>query len=631
MEASAARARQRAWLFNTIILAQALITLALAPASIIPTLDLPMLISLAVGMLVYIAAFATNRFARKFTLALTLLIAGGGLVVAAQVFLNAFIAHSSAHTAQSALFFLPVVIEAGLFVTPDLTLIIAGSIAVITASGILISLSLEHSSTTPLGAAYQVMVYALGLDALVGYMSWQLAMFINEKITVAQTVEDLRFAQARLDALQLQMGEQKRQLQREAGIIQAAVSSMLSHEYDTRVEIVDGELAPLAESLNLLFERLRSTNELERKVQRMEAGVPPLVDFAERIADAGTPAQSQDVGLLPDAALFPVSVALTNAQTAQARRLASIFQLSSDVVDALRDNRQVLERAATDSVSARRQAGELVSLAHTLAATALQEIELLGQARRLLARLLPRELRLNSAPGERDPLYAAPTSTPLGTGALDGLGQDIGLLDPELFPEMPEVAPGDGPSEKIAPMTLPILALDAKPAEPDDEQAVFAPGELPGELVNSWDMLRDLHVAAAHEQLQLSVLARDMGVLSRLVRQTDANVVWAIQALDAAQKRAEQAQSLSGGSGGDQPGDSIGRPAPSSASRRPPLPTRPLEPDNRLPDANYLAQPEIAQPSTPAPGSIRVQDLLNLDPPATSPGPNSAGQTDTTR
>lgn len=609
MEAPVTRERQRVWLVNTVLLAQSLITLALVPAFIIPSVSAPMLATLGTALVIYITAFIINRRPGKLSPAIYTLIIGGGLITTAQVFLSAILIHSGTHTAQAALFFLPVIIEAGLFLSPELTLIVAAVAAALTAGAILLALSLAGNSSSQLGEAYQVVVYALGLEALVGYMSWQLATFIYEKVTATQMVGDLRFAQARLEALQRQMTEQKRQLQRDAGMIQAAVSGMLSHEYDARVEITDGEMAPLAESLNLLFERLRSTNELERKVQRMEAEVAPLVDIAGRLADAGAPAQP--TGMASDTALFPVGVALNNAQTAQARRLAQLFQLASDVVDALRDNRKVLEGAATDSVAARRQAGELVALADTLTRVAQREAELIAQARRLLAHLLPRELTDGAEAGERDPLLDAMNSTATGPGDLDGLGLDIGLLDTGLTSEFDALPHTNAQEAGIAPMTMPIPALNADTGESDAAPAVFAPGELPGELMDSWNLLRQLHTIVAQEQRQVTSLARDMGVLSRLVRQTDANVVWALQALDTAQKQAEQAQALSGGTSDYPADDTPGRQAPPSGSRRAPLPTRPLGMETKLPDTGRMIPQDPPSSATPAPGSLNVRDLLN--------------------
>ena len=343
----------------------------------------------------------------------------------------------------------------------------------------------------------------------------------------------------------------------------------------------------------------------------MEAEVAPLVDIAGRMAEAGAPAQSAEMA--PNTALFPVGVALSNAQSAQSRRLAQLFQLASDVVDALRDNRQTLDVAATDSVAARRQAGELVSLADTLTRVVLREAELIAQARRLLARLLPRELTEGAETGERDPLFNTPSAASATTGNLDGLGFDMGLLNTGMTSEYTALPPTDAQAAGIAPMTMPMSTLDAAASDPERKLAAFKPGELPGELVDSWSLLRQLHAAVAQEQRHAATIARDLGVLSRLVRQTDGNVVKALQTLDTAQKQAEQAQALSGGTGIDPADGSAGWQGPQNIGRRAPLPTRPLGMDTRLSDSGRLLQPDAPSSATPAPGSIRVQDLLGPD------------------
>ena len=608
IEAAAARDRQRIWLVNTVVLAQALVTLALVPAYVIPDFSAPMLATLGAALLVYIATFIINRTPGRQSPAIYTLVIGGGVVTAAQVFLGAVLTQSGAHTAQASLFFIPVIIEAGLFLSPELTLIVAAVAAALTASAILLALALAGNSSTELGDAYQVVVYALGVQALVGYLSWQLATFIYEKVTAAQTAEDLRFAQARLEAFERQMAEQRRQLQREAGLIQTAVSSMLSHEYDARVEIEDGELAPIANSLNLLFERLRSTNEMERKVQRMEAEVPPLVDYAARMADPGAPAQQPEV--VSSTALFPVGVALTNAHSAQARRLAQLFQLASDVANTLGENQRLLDGAAADSVAAQRQAGELVALADAMTRVAQREAELITQARRLLAHLLPRELTEGAWTDERDPILDAASNTTAASGDLGGLGPDIGLGATGLTSEFNALPPADGQGAGIAPLTMPMPAMDAETGEYELARPAFTPGELPGELVDSWGLLRQLHAAVAQEQRHVATLARDMGVLSRLVRQTDANLVGALRTLGAAQQQAEQAQALSSGTSSDQPEEDVGRQAPPTTPRRAPLATRPLEADARLGDLGRFGSPDAPGAATPAPGSLRVSDLL---------------------
>jgi hypothetical protein len=153
-------------------------------------------------------------------------------------------------------------------------------------------------------------------------------------------------------------------------------------------------------------------------------------------------------------------------------------------------------------------------------------------------------------------------------------------------------------------------ALDSETGEHDRAPRTFASGDLPGELVDSWGLLRQLHIAVAQEQRHVTTLALDLGMLSRLVRQTDSNVVWTVQALDAAQRQAAQAQALSGGTNAEPVDGAPGRQGPPSTARRAPLPTRPLEMDARLSDSGRLLYPEAPSSATPAPGSIRVQDLF---------------------
>jgi hypothetical protein len=623
IEASAARERQRGWLISTLLLAQGLMQLALVPSYIIPTLNIPMLITVGVALALYGVAFVINRAPGKLSLAVYMLIIGGGLVTTAQVYLTAILTQSGTHTAQATLYFLPIIIAAGLFLSPELTLMFAAAAGVLTAAAIPLALALAGGAGTELSAAYQIVVNALGLEALVAYMSWQLANFIFEQNTTSQTAEDLRFAQARLEALQRQMADQRKSLQREAGAIQTAVSGMLSHEYDARVNIQDGELAPLAESLNLLFERLRSTNELEHRVRRMEADVPSLVDAAGRLADAGVPAQQGSV--MSDTALYPVGVALSNAQTAQARRLAGLYQLSSDIADELRESHKALEGAAADSGAALRQAGELLSLAEKVSGFAQREVDLIAQARKLLVRLLPKELTDTPPGAQRDPLLTTPSAA-ASTGALDGLNLDIGLGDKTGYTgNFDALPPADPEAVGIARLTMPVSALDADSSDADKPLAVFAPGELPGELVDSWGMLREAHGLAAQDQRHITSLFHDLGVLSRLVRQTETTLARSLQALDASRIRADQAQALSGGTGGDTLDESASRLNAPGASLRVPAPTRPLQGEPRLTESGGLA-PLDPSSQTPSPGSLRVQDLLDPGTAPFGPGdPNDPG------
>ncbi|HEX8727916.1 MAG TPA: hypothetical protein VF739_04805, partial [Ktedonobacterales bacterium] len=72
-----ARDGQRAWLVNTVVLAQALITLMVVPGYLFPSPNLPILLTLGVALVFYIAAFIFNRLRHEVRVAVYMLIGGG--------------------------------------------------------------------------------------------------------------------------------------------------------------------------------------------------------------------------------------------------------------------------------------------------------------------------------------------------------------------------------------------------------------------------------------------------------------------------------------------------------------------------------------------------------------------------
>jgi hypothetical protein len=356
----------------------------------------------------------------------------------------------------------------------------------------------------------------------------------------------------------------------------------------------------------LLFERLRSTNELERKLQQMESHVPPLVGMAERMAEAGAPTQPDVLG--SGGALYPVGVALSNAQAAQARRLASLFQLSSDIADDLRATQQEIEEATGDASRALAQAGRLGALAEKMSNYAEREVDLLVQSRRLLTRLLPKEVTDTPNSGQRDPLLTTPLSTT--PSELVGLMSDIGLTDESsgLTGKFDALPPAEQQAAGIAPLTRQMATLDVEAGDSDHGPSVFAAGEMPGELVDAWGLLREAHSLAAQNYHDVGTMLPDMGVLSRSVRNAEERLVWSRNTLEGSLQRANLAQSISGAAGGDAADESVARPNPPMARARPQA-TRPLAGEMRLPESAVQAQNPVGP--TPAPGSIRVSDLLN--------------------
>ncbi|HEX8727767.1 MAG TPA: hypothetical protein VF739_04050, partial [Ktedonobacterales bacterium] len=552
---------------------------------------------------------------------------GGALATAAQVFVAALLTHDATHTAQSALLFLPIVLESGLFLAPELTLYIASATAVVIASAILLALALRGDTANQLSEAYLVMVYSLGLDTFIGYLAWRLAQFIYETVKNAQADDDLRFAQARLSAAERQMNEQRRQLTQDVASIQLAVSSALAHEYDTRIDVVEGDLAPLAASLNLLVQQLRSTNDLERRVQNMEQQAVVMAEMAGHLATGETPASSFESPT--DSALSPVRAALSQAHTLNARRLARLQEIAADLANLLKHSRTGLANTANESAQAQQIAGQLVSLVAGLNETATRQMDLLAQARRALALALPAELTQD----------ARPEGSAEATGDLIGLGHDLGIMN-RYTNEFPILEPLDGDSSGIPPMTTPLPAVEALNGDSGANEGgePAAPGALPAGLADAWLLLSMLQQQTNEEVRSVAGFVHDIGVLSRHVRHTGLNVDWVISAVDSLESEAEQIQQLaSPASGSGEPGDEgdptvYARPASASVPRRPPLSTRPLESESRLAQelGSSPSQPLPHTPPEAAPGSIRISELIGPEAfgSAGAPGVSQPSQDD---
>jgi hypothetical protein len=590
------------------------------PGYLLPTPTFPILLTLGVALLFYIAAFLFNRLRHELRVAVYMLIGGGVLATTAQVFVTAILSSSSAHTAQSALLFLPIILEAGLFLTPELTLLVASAAAIVTASAILLALALTVDSANLLSQAYLVMVYTLGLEAFIGYLAWRLAQFIYETVKSAQADDDLQFAQARLSAAQRQMTEQRRQLVQDVATIQMAVSSVLAHEYDTRIEPPEGDLAPLAESLNLVIQQLRSTNDLERKLRQAETQIGPLVEMADRLA-TGTPlAMGTDTPT--DGSLYAVRAALSQAHATLTRRQTRLQEVAAQVGESVRHMRQGLSTTTSESAQAQLVAGKLVSLVGALHDTARRQMELLAQARRTLADALPPELTAGAAgegalldPGRRDGQ---------ASDDLAGLSADLGIMN-HYTNEFPVLSPADQDSINIVRLTRQLPAVRDAHADGEDGAATddavggaLSQGALTAGLADTWLLLAQLHTQTVAEARAVTDFVLDIGILSKHVRHTGVNLDRINQSIEMIEYGANQMQQLASLSGTDFDAltdtsvSGMARPGSLSVPRRPPAHSRPLDADARF-SANIAGQPPSDDQGMAPPGSLRLFDLIGSD------------------
>ena len=629
------REQQRSRLVNVLILVQGVLTLATAPGYIGSPNEV-LSLALALGAtLVYLTAFATNRIFHRASTAAYILVVGGVIAVAAQTLTLAFTSTASG-AGQVSLLFTTIILEAGLLFAPEVTLLIAFATTTLTAFALLYALS--HVATMERQDAYLLIVYTLGLQLLSGLIAWLVSQFIFESALEAQRAQELQFAQARLEALAAQVGEQRRQFDTGINIMQFTIARAVSGEYSARVEQVDGDLASLADSLNVLLQRLEVATHAEQLGTRVDAAALPLLENLSRLNEGITPSPSS-LPIMTNTPFDSVSVAVSQLQASITQRLGRVQRIVGDVVGGLIHSQEGLHNAEESLQEAQRIAGMLISSSESALVGMRRQVALLAQMQRMLSAVLPREI--TQMPEDSEAYRANARMETNDSGDLVGLGRDLGIAKPGytgIYEAIASSDEGDAP-QTIAPMTRPLPVIDmgktaefailANPSSTDaasEGEGATADGgghmhppstHLPAELVEVWHLLVQADAEAAQLERALSQFAFELGVESRQLRTADGNIGWFRGALVAVQRNAEQLQQIAGANVPTPGIDGVPAPTSRPALGGPGQPAVPSQP--RMPQpTRLLGEPSppptaISDPgTTPAPGSLRASDLIDF-------------------
>ena len=614
------REQARGRLINIIILAQALLTIALAPAYLGSHIVTGPLAAVCATLVVYLLAFACNSVFHRPTTAAYVLIAGGIIGVFAQGLLPALGGHS-VPAAQASLLFTAIILETGLLFAPEVTLITAAATAALTAFIILFALSQEKALDKH--EAYLLVVYTLGLQALSGLIAWLLAQFIYESAIEAQQGQATQFAQARLEAAQAQLDDMRDRIDQGIGAIQATITHAIAGDYHSRAPVTIGELSPVAETLNVLLQRVEAVTQAEQMQSRIQAAALPLIDAIARMNDSGGPTPPS-LSIVTNTPMDSVTVAVSHMQANVAQRLARVQKLVGEVVGALGHSQDGLNGASEAVQEGYRMAGALKSATEEMLTVAHRQLGILLQARRMLAAVLPPEITQTASDIARERQGGE------GGSGLVGLARDLGIATPGGTGEFDVMqgTPGAG-IPGFAPLTIPLPIVESEgsgapgTAERD--------GALPAELVDVWNLTGQLDAESAHLERSLTQLSRDLSMQSRHMRSADANIAWFRQALDAVRSNAEQLQQIAGPMT-PLPASDLGpasRPLEPGALGRPGQPSRPLADYDNADDGTLAAlgrpsgpyaSPELSRPSGPytPPAPARAPEQ---EPPATRPAP----------
>jgi methyl-accepting chemotaxis protein len=622
------RDQQRARLINVLILAQALLTLSAAPGYLGTRPDPVTVLAAALPLVVCLVAWTLNRFFQHARNASYVLVFGGAGAVVLQVALAA-VSGSALEASQTSLLLLAVILEAGLLFSPEVTLIVAATAAVLTAAALLLAVSLGASGSRR--EAYLLVVDVLGLQAVSGLFAWLLAQFIYESVGEAQRAQEQQFAQARLEALLVQSGELHRRLDAAVRVIQEAIGHALGGDLTARAAVLEGELSPVAQSMNLLLERLAMLAQGDVMRQRMESAALPLIDVVGRVAEGGaTPAS---LPVMTNTTIDSVSVAVGQMQANVARRLTRVQELAGEIVGALAHVQNGMSATAQTASEALRTVGASIAAADGMLTTSQREVELIARARRSLGDVLPDEI---TGSRQTDGRMRDPSSLdPAEAAALLGLGVDLGVGGPGLtgafgLADLREA--GGAANQSLAESAAPAPSLSvslpegdpqatgpAQAGEQDSAESSPPPssaskrrrgaraaaaattppegGEPPVQLVEIWQLLNQLHDEAVRQERAATTLTHELGLVNRNVRGVDTGVAWARQALEAGRRNAEKLHQTAGGSAPlPVPGDSGPGASPPLADMpgRRPTATRPLADSNRLSSGALLGSMGIA-------------------------------------
>lgn len=337
----------------------------------------------------------------------------------------------------------------------------------------------------------------------------------------------------------------------------------------------------------------------------MAGAVPPITDALNRLNDS--PALVPPIKT--DTPFDNLSVMVTRIADSYGRRVARLQEQLGNVSAGVAHSRGGLVNASNEFGAAKQQTGALIARADTVQVSLQKQLDLLAQARRMMAVVLPGEITQVAEPNEG------------GNPALRGLGIGVELGHTREFEALAPTTPAEA---GIAPLTMPLAAInpdrpsDASPAaatlaaHTSQSQGVDGSSDaggstgdgdsLPTELVEVWHLLLQIGEELTQQERIVSAITQELGILSKTVRGADSGIAWTLTALDAVQKTSDSAQSsashpipdglIDGPSDGQESG---------GFSIRPSGPSRPLWPGS--------GSAEGVNPP-PARGSLNAGDLL---------------------
>ncbi len=436
--------RQRAWLVTVLLATQAALLLAILSGYLFGPFQLTQVLVLLAGIALVGVVWLLNWMGRTGE-ASFLLVVGGEALVVLDLLLSA--AHQvSLDTLHISLLFILVILSGGILFSPETALILAMLSAIFTTLALLLFRpSGEIAAIFTAQGRYLSLVYLVALQVVVGAVAWLFGRQMQESVHLITYVSGLQMSNKRLLKRLRETDEKKRHLETGIAVIQQTHARVAAGDYAARAH-VEGELLPLAVSLNLMLERVESFVHGEHERERMETAVAGLAELAGRVGQ-----ESQ--GRLPvptGTALDGLSIAIKQMQTNVNQRLAKVQQATAALMNTVGRCQDGLLPVAEVLQEHLRSVDALIIAADHVQASAQRQIEFATQAEQLLLAAAPADVDLQVAKEPAQPLK--------GTSAL------------RLAEEMDRRAALAGQaSASAAPSETPAVPQAARP-EPEADQ-----------------------------------------------------------------------------------------------------------------------------------------------------------------
>jgi hypothetical protein len=247
----------------------------LIPSSLFPKFILGSLVALTIVLSGTVIAFVLNRAGYVSAAGYTL-IAGVAAALGWQVISKVLLQQGvdALDLRYYDLMVLPVMLSAVLAGRRG-PIIVAGCVSAFTLISLLVlprtpTLEQYWNDTYPysLGSVYDVIALAVLFQWVAGVVAWLGADSVRRALGVAARADELAAANAQIVAQAREIEAQKQHLQEGMAQIQQVHAAIARGHWDARVRVEQGELLPMAMSLNLLLDRLtRLTREQSQRTQ----------------------------------------------------------------------------------------------------------------------------------------------------------------------------------------------------------------------------------------------------------------------------------------------------------------------------------------------------------------------------